>query len=151
MSNLVELIESEYKKKKVPFFKVGDTVKVHTKIIEGDKERIQVYNGIVIGRKGKGITETFKVNRVSFGYANEKVFALHSPSVVDIEVLQRGDVRKAKLTYIRGKIGKKAKVSAKISRKSMALYEANTAEEPKEETSVEDVKDVKDNEMPDEV
>ena len=121
MGNLVESIEKEYKKDKVQFFKVGDTVKVHTKIIEGDKERIQVYNGVVVARRGIGTSESFTVSRVSFGYPNEKVFPLHSPSVDKIEVISRGDVRQSKLGYIRGKIGKKAKVSAKIGGK-MDLY-----------------------------
>lgn len=125
MHKLVESIENDYKKKKVQFFKVGDTVKVHTRIIEGDKERVQVYNGVVVARKGIGLSETFTVNRVAFGYANEKVFTLHSPSVEKIEVISRGDVRKSKLSYIRGKVGKKSKVSAKIGGK-MDLYQAST-------------------------
>lgn len=139
MHKLVELIEKEHMKKKVPFFKVGDTVKVHTKIVEGDKERVQIYNGTVVGRKGKGMSESFTVHRVAFGYPNEKVFSLHSPNVVNIEVVQRGDVRKAKLTYIMGKVGKKAKVSAKIGGKSAAEYEedAELNEPTKEETAAE--------------
>lgn len=140
MNKLVELVERAYMKKKVPFFKVGDTVKVQTKIVEGGKERVQAYNGIVVGRKGRGMSESFKVSRVAFGYANEKVFSLHSPTVVNIEVVQRGDVRKAKLTYITGKIGKKAKVSSKIGGKFSELYaglEDETAPEVTEETASE--------------
>ncbi len=124
MNSLVESIEKEYKKKNVQFFKVGDTVKVHTKIIEGDKERVQIYNGVVVARRGIGLSETFTVTRVAFGYANEKVFTLHSPSVEKIEVMARGDVRKSKLSYIRGKVGKKSKVKAKIGGK-MDLYAAS--------------------------
>ena len=128
MNKLVQAIEAKYKKKKVPFFRVGDTVKVHTKIIEGEKTRVQIFNGVVVGRKGSGISETFTVNRVAFGYANAKVFMMHSASVVDVEVVQRGDVRQAKLNYIRGKLGKKAKVKTKIGGK-MDLYAANNAVE----------------------
>jgi large subunit ribosomal protein L19 len=114
MDQLVKEVEKGYRKKKVPSFKVGDTVKVHTRIIEGDKERVQVYNGTVVGRKGVGLSETFSVTRIAFGYANEKVFPLHGPSVVKVEVVSNGDVRKSKLNYIRGKLGKAAKISAKI-------------------------------------
>ncbi len=132
MHKLVESIENDYKKKKVQYFKVGDTVKVYTKIIEGDKERLQIYNGVVVARRGIGLSETFTVNRVAFGYANEKVFTLHSPSVDKIEVVSRGDVRKSKLSYIRGKVGKKSKITAKIGGK-MDLYEASLDKEAVEE------------------
>lgn len=132
MNSLVESIESDYKKKKVQFFKVGDTVKVHTKIIEGNKERIQVYNGVVVARRGVGMSETFTVNRVAFGYANEKVFTLHSPNVEKIEVVARGDVRQSKLGYIRGKVGKKSKVRSKIGGKD-DLYAASVDEEAVED------------------
>lgn len=135
MNKLVESIEKEYKKKKVQFFKVGDTVKVHTKIIEGDKERVQVYNGVVVGRKGVGISETFTVNRVAFGYANEKVFSLHSPSVEKIEVVARGDVRQSKLGYIRGKVGKKSKVRSKVGGKKDSLYDASIDDEAVEDAA----------------
>ena len=135
MHKLVESIEKDYKKKKVQFFKVGDTVKVFTKIIEGDKERLQVYNGVVVARRGIGLSETFTVNRVAFGYPNEKVFTLHSPSVDRIEVISRGDVRKSKLSYIRGKVGKKSKISAKIGGKT-DLYEASLDKEAIEEEGV---------------
>ena len=134
MHKLVESIEKDYKKKKVQFFKVGDTVKVHTKIIEGDKERIQIYNGVVVARKGVGLSETFTVNRVAFGYANEKVFTLHSPSVDKIEVVSRGDVRQSKLGYIRGKIGKKSKVRSKVGSKKDSLYDASLDDAAVEDT-----------------
>lgn len=117
MNKLVKAIESRYLKKKLPEFKIGDTVKVHTKIVEGDKERVQVYNGIVVARKGAGTSETFTVGRVSFGYANEKIFPINSPTIVNIEVLQRGKVRRAKLNYLRGKLGKAAKVSSLMGAK----------------------------------
>lgn len=117
MNNIVKAIESQYIKKKLPDFQIGDTVKVHTKIVEGDKERVQIYNGIVVARKGSGTSETFTVGRVSFGYANEKVFPINSPTIVSVEVLQRGKVRRAKLNYLRGKLGKKAKVSSRMGEK----------------------------------
>ena len=117
MSNLVEAIEKSYVNKKIADFCIGDTVKVHTKIVEGDKERVQVFNGIVIAKRGIGISKTFTVNRISFGYANEKVFSLHSPNIVNVEIMKRGDVRKAKLNYLRGVLGKKAKVASKIGKK----------------------------------
>jgi large subunit ribosomal protein L19 len=123
MTTLVQEIEKAHKKAKPGSFAVGDTVKVHTKIIEGDKERIQIFQGVIIARKGEGLSENFTVNRVAFGYANEKVFPLHSPTIIRIEVIQKGDVRKAKLNYIRGKIGKAAKISAKIGGIEQALAE----------------------------
>jgi large subunit ribosomal protein L19 len=114
MATLIEQIEKNHKKKKIPAFSVGDNVKIHTKIVEGDKERVQIFQGVVIARKGSGLSETFTVNRVAFGYANEKVFPLHSPTIMNIEVVQKGDVRKAKLSYIRGKLGRAAKISTKF-------------------------------------
>lgn len=114
MSSLVQAIEKKFMKKHVPKFRIGDTVKVETRIVEGDKERIQAFQGVVVGRSGRGLTETFRVNRVVFGYANEKVFPVHGPSVAQIEVIRPGKVRKAKLNYIRGQIGKKAKITALI-------------------------------------
>ena len=128
MNTLVKAMEKEYEKKKVQFFKVGDTIKVFTRVVEGDKERVQVYNGIVVARRGQGTSETFTVTRVACGYANEKIFPLHSPSIEKIEVVSRGDVRKSKLSYLRGVVGKKAKVTAKIGAFG-ALYENGNDEE----------------------
>lgn len=110
MHPFVKKIEEKYSKKNTSKFQVGDTVKVHMKIIEGDKERVQVYTGLVIGRRGSGVSESFTVSRVAFGYANEKVFPLCSPNIMEVEVVRRGKVRKAKLNYLRGKLGKAAKV-----------------------------------------
>ena len=92
----------------IPPFKVGDGVKVHTKVREGDKERVQLFSGIVIARKGHGIHETFTVRRISYGEGVERVFPVHSPRVDKIEVERRGDVRRAKLTYLRTRLGKGA-------------------------------------------
>ena len=112
--NLVDLIEKQYIREDVPAFRIGDTVKVHVKIKEGDKERIQVYEGVVIARKGHGATETFTVRRVSYGVGVERVFPVHSPSVAKVELVRKGKVRRAKLYYLRDRVGKAAKVKEKI-------------------------------------
>jgi len=92
----------------VPSFKVGDSVRVHTKVIEGDKERVQIFTGIVIGRKGTGISENFTVRRISYGEGVERVFPIHSPRIAKIEVEKAGTARRAKLNYLRGRKGKQA-------------------------------------------
>jgi len=101
-------IESEQFKSEITSFEVGDTIKVHTRVIEGDKERVQIYSGIVIGRKGFGINENFTVRRVSYGEGVERVFPLHSPRIAKIEVERRGAVRRAKLNFLRQRKGKSA-------------------------------------------
>ena len=108
--NVIDKIEKEQCKAEVPEFNIGDTVTVSTKIVEGTNERIQNFTGVVIARKNSGIRETFTVRRVSFGYGVEKVFPIHSPRVDKITVERKGRVRRAKLYYIRTKIGKKARV-----------------------------------------
>ena len=108
--NVIDKIEKEQCKAEVPEFNIGDTVTVSTKIVEGSNERIQNFTGVVIARKNSGIRETFTVRRVSFGYGVEKVFPIHSPRVDKITVDRKGRVRRAKLYYIRTKIGKKARV-----------------------------------------
>lgn len=108
--NIIEQIEKENLKSSVPSFNVGDTVKVSFKVIEGTKERIQAFEGIVIARKSSGIRETFTVRRVSYGIGVERTFPLHSPKVADIKVVRRGKVRRAKLYYLRDLTGKAAKV-----------------------------------------
>lgn len=133
MNQLVEAVEKEFKRKKVPYFRVGDTVKVHTRIVEGDKERVQIYEGVVVARKGSGLTETFTVSRVAFGYANEKIFPLHAPTITDIEVVRKGDVRKAKLNYLRGKVGRASKVKAIFGGLEEGFYADNAS--MKEESS----------------
>src|SRR5882672_6825715 len=105
---LLEKIESEqYRKNNTPF-NVGDSVRVHTKVVEGDKERIQIFSGVVIGKRGRGLNETFTVRRISYGEGVERVFPLHSPRVDKIEVERHGSVRRAKLTYLRKRLGKGA-------------------------------------------
>jgi large subunit ribosomal protein L19 len=105
---LLKKIESEQFRKDETSFNVGDTVRVHTKVVEGDKERIQVFTGVVIGKRGTGMNETFSVRRISYGEGVERIFPLHSPRVDKIEVERHGDVRRAKLTYLRKRIGKGA-------------------------------------------
>jgi large subunit ribosomal protein L19 len=105
---IIGQIESEQFKSDITPFQVGDTIKVHTRVVEGDKERIQIYSGIVIGRKGAGINENFTVRRVSYGEGVERVFPIHSPRIAKIEVERRGAVRRAKLNYLRSRKGKSA-------------------------------------------
>ena len=105
---LFEKIEAEQFRKEPLKFSVGDTVRVHTKVIEGDKERIQIFAGVVIGRRGRGLNSTFTVRRISYGEGVERVFPEHSPRVEKIEVERQGSVRRAKLTYLRKRIGKGA-------------------------------------------
>ncbi|QSZ26631.1 50S ribosomal protein L19 [Aceticella autotrophica] len=113
MMNLVDMIEKE-QLKEMPEFNVGDTVKVHYKVVEGDKERIQVFEGVVLKRCGGGLRETFTVRRISYGIGVERVFPLHSPRIDKIEVVRSGKVRRAKLYYVRKKIGKAAKIKEKM-------------------------------------
>ena len=105
---LLEKIESEQYRKTKADFGVGDSVRVHTKVVEGDKERIQIFSGVVIGKRGRGLNETFTVRRISYGEGVERVFPLHSPRVDRIEVERKGSVRRAKLTYLRKRLGKRA-------------------------------------------
>src|SRR5438876_2866695 len=105
---LFEKIESEQFRKVPLKFAVGDTVRVHTKVVVGDKERIQIFAGVVIGRRGRGLNSTFTVRRISYGEGVERVFPVHSPRVDKIEVERKGDVRRAKLTYLRKRLGKGA-------------------------------------------
>lgn len=113
---LIESIEEEYLKNQLPEFRVGDTLNVHTRIIEGEKERVQVFTGTVIARKGRGLSQTISLYRVSYGSGMEKVFMPHSPKVTKIEVARRGDVRRAKLYHLRGTSGKASKIKEQINR-----------------------------------
>ena len=110
----LKMISENSLKSEVPQFSVGDTVKVHVKIREGDRERIQVFEGTVIARKGSGISETFTVRRLSYGVGIERVFPLHSPNVAKVEIVRYGRVRRAKLYYLRDRVGKAAKVKEQI-------------------------------------
>lgn len=110
--NIINSVEEAYKKD-VPDFNIGDTVKVYVKVVEGDKERLQPYEGVVIARRGSGIKETFTVRKISFGVGVERIFPVYSPSIDKIEVVKKGDVRRAKLYYLRYKKGKHAKIKEK--------------------------------------
>ncbi len=111
--NVIDAVEKEQLKTDIPAFSVGDTVRVHLKVIEAGRERIQVFEGVVIGRKGTSVRETFTVRKLTFGTGVERVFPLHSPRIQQIEVVGRGKIRRGKLYYLRGKVGKKARVRAK--------------------------------------
>ena len=108
--NSLEMVELEQLRTDLPDFKVGDTVKVHVKIVEGDKERIQPFEGVVIRKKGGGIRSTFTVRKISYGIGVERIFPTHSPRLEHIDVISRGKVRRAKLTYLRGLKGKAARI-----------------------------------------
>lgn len=112
MSKIIDAINQENLKQSVPEFAVGDTVRVMVKVIEGDRERLQAFEGIVIARKNGGISETFTVRRLSFGIGVEKTFPIHSPKVADIQVIRKGKVRRAKLYYLRERTGKAAKLKS---------------------------------------
>jgi large subunit ribosomal protein L19 len=112
MDNL-EHVTAAQLKTDVPDFRPGDTVKVHVKVVEGNRSRIQVFQGVVIRRHGGGVRETFTVRKVSFGVGVERTFPVHSPILAKIEVITRGDVRRAKLYYLRDRVGKAAKVKEK--------------------------------------
>ena len=107
---------SEQLKTEVPAFNIGDTIRVHNKIKEGNRERVQMFEGTVIAKHGGGISETFTVRRVSYGVGVEKTFPLHSPNVEKVDVIRQGVVRRAKLYYLRDRVGKSAKVTEKITK-----------------------------------
>ncbi|GBE36276.1 50S ribosomal protein L19 [bacterium BMS3Bbin07] len=110
--NMVSSVEEAFRRE-VPQFNIGDTVRIHVRVVEGDKERIQPFEGVVIGRKGSGIKETFMLRKVSHGIGVERIFPVHSPVIEKLEVIRQGDVRRAKLYYLRDKKGKAAKVKEK--------------------------------------
>lgn len=114
MNDLIKYIENQYMKENVPVFNIGDTVKVSILIKEGNKERTQIYEGTVIKRQNGGVRETFTVRRIAYGVGTEKTFLLHSPKVLGVEVVRRGKVRRAKLYYLRDRVGKATKVKEKI-------------------------------------
>ena len=113
--NIIEMLEKEQLKDNIPEFRPGDTVKVHAKIVEGTRERIQIFEGVVIARQGTGVREMFTVRRVSYGVGVERMFPVHSPRVDKIEVVRRGKVRRAKLFYLRKLTGKAARIKERKS------------------------------------
>ena len=114
--NLTELVEKSQLRDDIPEFGPGDNVKVHVKVIEGNRERVQVFQGTVIAIRGAGAGESFKVRKLSFGVGVERTFPMHSPIIEKVEVVSRGDVRRAKLYYLRDRVGKAAKVKEKRDR-----------------------------------
>ena len=115
MNSKIRELEKEFAKKNMPDFKAGDTVKVFVKIKEGDKTRLQAFEGIVIARKGSGSRETFTVRRISYGEGAERVFQLHSPSIDSVAIVKKGKVRRSRLYYLRKKIGKRTKIEEEQS------------------------------------
>ena len=111
--NTLDALDADSLRSDIPEFRPGDTVKVHVRVVEGNRSRIQVFQGVVIRRQGGGIRETFTVRKVSFGVGVERTFPVHSPILAQIEVVTRGDVRRAKLYYLRDLRGKKAKIKEK--------------------------------------
>lgn len=109
-AKVLQQVEANYMKKEVPAFNIGDTVRVMTRIIEGEKERLQAFMGTVVAKKGTGLSETFTIYRTAYGSSMDRVFLLHSPRVASVEVVRPGKVRRAKLYYLRGRSGKSAKV-----------------------------------------
>lgn len=130
--NVIEKLEKEQLKTDLPQFRIGDTISVHARIIEDERERIQVFTGICIARKGSGIRESITVRRVAAGMAVEKVFLLHSPRVARIEVVRSGRVRRAKLYYLREKKGKKARVKEQKWTETAPAAESSEAPEATE-------------------
>jgi large subunit ribosomal protein L19 len=114
MSNIIDEISKRQLRDDIPDFRSGDTVKVHVKIKEGNRERIQIFEGVVIARKGSGVSETFTVRKVSYGIGVERIFPVHSPTIEKIEVVSKGKVRRAKLHYLRKLSGKKARIKQKL-------------------------------------
>src|SRR5436309_8552716 len=111
--NTLDALDADSLRDDIPGFRPGDTLKVHVRVVEGNRERVQVFQGVVIRRQGGGARETFSVRKISFGVGVERTFPVHSPIIARIEVITRGDVRRAKLYYLRDRIGKDAKVKEK--------------------------------------
>ena len=116
--DMIRVLESEQMKKNAPVFEIGDFVRVHVKVKEGNRERIQVFEGTVISRRGEGLKESFTVRRISYGVGVERVFPIHSPRVDHVEIVRKGRIRRAKLYYLRDRVGKAARVREKFSTKT---------------------------------
>ena len=114
MVDIIKAVEADYLKEQTAPLMIGDYVKVHFKVIEGSRERIQIFEGTVIGKRGAGLCETFTVRRISYGVGVERVFPVHSPNVKDVQVVRYGKVRRSKLYYLRDRVGKAAKVKEQI-------------------------------------
>jgi len=126
--NRLQRLEQTFPTNTLPAFEIGDTVRVHVKVIEGEKERVQVFEGVVIARKGKKVSETFTVRKISYGVGVERIFPTNSPNIAKVEVMRKGKVRRAKLYYLRDKKGKQAKVAEReFSRVGKAKSSAKMA------------------------
>ncbi len=133
--SIIEELEKPHMKTDLPTFQVGDTVKVSVRIIEGNKERIQVFEGLVIAKRGRGLSESFSVYRQAYGCTMERLFPLHSPRIQKIEVIRAGKTKRAKLYNIRGEKGKRAKVRARFNSPAKAAAVQEQKEAPKEDSS----------------
>ena len=137
MNRVIENLEQRQLRSDLPQFKAGDTVRVHFQVIEGERRRVQVFEGIVIKRQGAGVRETFTVRKQSFGVGVERTFPVHSPKIEKIEVQAIGDVNRAKLYYLRGKVGKKARVREKQQHEKLSSAGAAEPESPAAEVEPE--------------
>jgi large subunit ribosomal protein L19 len=137
MKEVLKEIEKDYMKER-PNFNVGDTVRVHTRVKEGGKERVQIFEGIVIAKNGTGINESFTVRKISYNVGVERVFPLHSPLITKIDVKRKGDVRRAKLYYIRERVGKSQSVKEKVEKVSDKATEVKQEETKTEGTQAEE-------------
>jgi large subunit ribosomal protein L19 len=115
---MIKAIEAKQMKEKAPEFRIGDTVKVHYRIIEGTTERVQIYEGICIAKNNTGLAKTFTVRKISYGVGVERIFPLHSPKIANIDVVRKGKVRRSKLYYLRDRVGKSAKIKELIIKRS---------------------------------
>jgi large subunit ribosomal protein L19 len=137
--NKTDLVEKSYLRSDIPSFRPGDTVKVHVRVVEGSRERVQVFQGVVIGRQNGGLRETFTVRKISFGVGVERTFPVHSPSIAKLEIVSRGQVRRAKLYYLRELRGKKARIKERrIDEVKLAAMEEAAALAAREEAAEED-------------
>jgi len=127
--NKTDLVEQAYLRNDIPSFRPGDTVKVHVRVVEGSRERVQVFQGVVIGRQNGGLRETFTVRKISFGVGVERTFPVHSPSIAKLEIVSRGQVRRAKLYYLRELRGKKARIKERrVDETKLAAMEEAAAQ-----------------------
>ena len=134
MANPIETLERRQLRPNIPEFKAGDTVRVHFQVIEGERRRVQVFEGIVLKRQGSGARETFTVRKQSFGVGVERTFPVHSPKIERIEVVAIGDVNRAKLYYLRGRVGRKARVRERREGHRLSSAGARAADQPADES-----------------
>ncbi|MEI0531536.1 50S ribosomal protein L19 [Brachyspira pilosicoli] len=138
MEQQIRLVEAKHKKEAILPFEIGDTVKVWVKIIEGDRERLQAFEGVVISMRGKGINKSFIVRKISYGVGVERIFLVNSPRIDHIDIIRKAKVRRAKLYYLRDKVGKKARLVERLGVKIPKHSDLIKSEEPSKEESVEE-------------